>query len=118
MSAAPRGSPERVLEVTDLSVSYGAIQALTGVSLHLDEGEIVTLIGANGAGKSTTLRAIMGLVPPAGGEILFHGRSTVETPTYQLVREGLLATQGRSLLVRSELIVSQRTAAPGAVAAG
>ena len=105
MSAAPRGSPERVLEVTDLSVSYGAIQALTGVSLHLDEGEIVTLIGANGAGKSTTLRAIMGLVPPAGGEILFHGRSTVETPTYQLVREGLiLVPEGRAIFANLSVL--------------
>jgi branched-chain amino acid transport system ATP-binding protein len=93
-----RGVPERILEVSNLSVSYGAIQALTGVSLHLDEGEIVTLIGANGAGKSTTLRAIMGLVPPAGGEILFHGRPTGKTPTFQLVREGLiLVPEGRAI---------------------
>ncbi|HVE65293.1 MAG TPA: ABC transporter ATP-binding protein [Thermoanaerobaculia bacterium] len=105
MSAGPRGSPERVLEVTDLSVSYGAIQALTGVSLHLDEGEIVTLIGANGAGKSTTLRAIMGLVPPAGGEILFHGRSTVQTPTFQLVREGLiLVPEGRAIFANLSVL--------------
>jgi branched-chain amino acid transport system ATP-binding protein len=87
-----------VLEVSNLSVSYGAIQALTGVSLHLDEGEIVTLIGANGAGKSTTLRAIMGLVPAAAGEILFHGRPTAGTPTFQLVREGLiLVPEGRAI---------------------
>lgn len=79
-------------------VSYGAIQALTGVSLHLDEGEIVTLIGANGAGKSTTLRAIMGLVPAAAGEIRFYGRSTGGTPTFQLVREGLiLVPEGRAI---------------------
>ncbi|HZI66568.1 MAG TPA: ABC transporter ATP-binding protein [Thermoanaerobaculia bacterium] len=105
MSTAPRGSPERVLEVTDLSVTYGAIQALTGISLHLDEGEIVTLIGANGAGKSTTLRAIMGLVPPAGGEILFHGRSTGDTPTFQLVREGLiLVPEGRAIFANLSVL--------------
>ncbi len=98
MSAEARGAPERVLEVSDLSVSYGAIQALTGVSLHLDEGEMVTLIGANGAGKSTTLRAIMGLVPAAAGEIRFHGRSTEGTATFQLVREGLiLVPEGRAI---------------------
>jgi len=105
VSTAPRGSPERVLEVTDLSVTYGAIQALTGISLHLDEGEIVTLIGANGAGKSTTLRAIMGLVPPAGGEILFHGRSTGDTPTFQLVREGLiLVPEGRAIFANLSVL--------------
>ncbi len=65
-----------ILEVHDLSVSYGAIQALKGVSLTLGQGEIVTLIGANGAGKSTTLRAIMGLVPPSGGEVRYNGRPT------------------------------------------
>jgi branched-chain amino acid transport system ATP-binding protein len=91
-------APERVLEVRDLHVSYGAIKALKGVSLHMDEGEIVTLIGANGAGKSTTLRAIMGLVPPADGEIFFHGRPTREVPTHKLVREGLiLVPEGRAI---------------------
>ena len=95
MSATP---PERVLEVRDLRVSYGAIEALKGVSLHMDEGEIVTLIGANGAGKSTTLRAIMGLVPAAAGEIFFHGRPTREVPTHKLVREGLiLVPEGRAI---------------------
>ena len=89
---------ERVLEVRDLRVSYGAIEALKGVSLTLDEGEIVTLIGANGAGKSTTLRSIMGLVPASGGEILFHGRPTGEIPTHKLVRDGLiLVPEGRAI---------------------
>ena len=89
---------ETVLEVRDLHVSYGAIKALKGVSLHMNEGEIVTLIGANGAGKSTTLRAIMGLVPPAGGEIFFHGRPTREVPTHKLVRDGLiLVPEGRAI---------------------
>ena len=89
---------ETVLEVRDLHVSYGAIKALKGVSLHMNEGEIVTLIGANGAGKSTTLRAIMGLVPPADGEIFFHGRPTREVPTHKLVRDGLiLVPEGRAI---------------------
>ena len=95
---APKAAPERVLEVKDLRVSYGAIEALKGVSLTLDQGEIVTLIGANGAGKSTTLRSIMGLVPPSDGEILFHGQSTAETPTHRLVRDGLiLVPEGRAI---------------------
>jgi branched-chain amino acid transport system ATP-binding protein len=85
-----------ILEVRDLTVAYGAIQALKGVSLTLAEGEIVTLIGANGAGKSTTLRAIMGLVPRAGGEVLYRGQSTRALPTHRLVRDGLvLVPEGR-----------------------
>jgi branched-chain amino acid transport system ATP-binding protein len=91
-------APERILEVRDLRVSYGAIEALKGVSLHLDEGEIVTLIGANGAGKSTTLRSIMGLVPAAGGDVVFHSRSIREVPTHRLVRDGLiLVPEGRAI---------------------
>ena len=85
-----------ILEVRDLSVSYGAIKALKGVSLSLSDGEIVTLIGANGAGKTTTLRAIMGLVRTAGGEVRYRGEPTRSTPTHKLVREGLvLVPEGR-----------------------
>ena len=84
-----------ILEVRDLTVSYGAIGALKGVSLTLSEGEIVTLIGANGAGKTTTLRAIMGLVP-ASGEVRYRGETTRTTPTHRLVRNGLvLVPEGR-----------------------
>ena len=85
-----------ILEVHDLTVSYGAIKAVKGVSLSLGEGEIVTLIGANGAGKTTTLRAIMGLVPCAAGEVRYHGSPTRSTPTHDLVRDGLvLVPEGR-----------------------
>ena len=85
-----------ILEVRDLSVSYGAIGALKGVSLTLSEGEIVTLIGANGAGKTTTLRAIMGLVPAAGGAVQYRGEPTRGVPTHRLVRNGLvLVPEGR-----------------------
>ena len=91
-SAAP------ILEVDNLRVSYGAIEALKGVSLGLGAGEIVTLIGANGAGKSTTLRAIMGLVPAKSGEIRFRGESTRSVPTFRLVRAGLtLVPEGRAI---------------------
>ena len=90
------GAP--ILEVRDLHVSYGAIEALKGVSLTLGAREMVTLIGANGAGKSTTLRAIMGLVPAASGEIRFRGKPTGKTPTFQLVRGGLiLVPEGRAV---------------------
>jgi branched-chain amino acid transport system ATP-binding protein len=87
-----------VLEVRDLHVSYGAIEALKGVSLTLGQGEIVTLIGANGAGKSTTLRAIMGLVPARSGEVAFQGHPTRNRPTFRLVRDGLvLVPEGRAI---------------------
>jgi branched-chain amino acid transport system ATP-binding protein len=87
-----------VLEVIDLRVSYGAIEALKGVSLTLGQGEIVTLIGANGAGKSTTLRAIMGLVPCRSGEVVFQGHPTRNRPTFRLVRDGLvLVPEGRAI---------------------
>jgi branched-chain amino acid transport system ATP-binding protein len=85
-----------ILEVRDVSVSYGAIGALKGVTLALSEGEIVTLIGANGAGKTTTLRAIMGLVRTAGGEVRYQGAPTRAIPTHKLVRDGLvLVPEGR-----------------------
>jgi branched-chain amino acid transport system ATP-binding protein len=89
------GNGGAILEVSDLSVSYGAISALNGVSLRLAEGEIVTLIGANGAGKTTTLRAIMGLVR-FSGEVRYRRESTREIATHDLVRGGLvLVPEGR-----------------------
>jgi branched-chain amino acid transport system ATP-binding protein len=91
-------SAPAILEVRDLRVSYGAIEALKGISLTLGAEEIVTLIGANGAGKSTTLRAIMGLVPAKSGEIRFRGEPTRSMPTFRLVRAGLtLVPEGRAI---------------------
>jgi len=78
-----------LLQVQDLSVSYGAIRALSGISLHVDEGEVVTLIGANGAGKSTTLRAISGLAYSSSGQIVFDGREITHTPPDRIVRSGI-----------------------------
>jgi branched-chain amino acid transport system ATP-binding protein len=87
-----------ILEVRDLKVNYGAIVALKGISLSLEQGEIVTLIGANGAGKSTTLRAIMGLVPAASGDIRYKGESIVRKPTFMIVRSGMtLVPEGRAI---------------------
>jgi len=91
-------APAPILEVSDLVVSYGAIKALKGISIRLEANEIVTLIGANGAGKSTTLRAIMGLVTPASGQIRFRGESTAGRATFRLVRRGLiLVPEGRAI---------------------
>jgi branched-chain amino acid transport system ATP-binding protein len=96
--SAPAPAAAPILQVLDLRVSYGAIEALKGVSLALAADEIVTLIGANGAGKSTTLRSIMGLVPAKSGEVRFRGVSTKGTPTHKLAREGLvLVPEGRAI---------------------
>ena len=95
MATATAASSSAILEVADLSVTYGAIQALNGVGLRLAEGEIVTLIGANCAGKTTTLRAIMGLVR-SSGSISYRGESIRTRATHRLVRDGLvLVPEGR-----------------------
>ncbi|MFO7274586.1 MAG: ABC transporter ATP-binding protein [Bacillota bacterium] len=78
-----------ILQVEDLYVAYGNIEALHGISLEVDEGEIVTLIGANGAGKSTTLRAISGLIRPRSGAIRFQGRDITRTPAHEIVAMGI-----------------------------
>jgi branched-chain amino acid transport system ATP-binding protein len=78
-----------LLEIRDLIVRYGEIEALRGVSLSVDEGQVVTLLGANGAGKSTTLRAISGLAKPAAGEILFDGKSIADLRPEAVVRLGI-----------------------------
>ena len=78
-----------LLELRNVQSSYGNVQALKGISLHVEQGEIVTLLGSNGAGKSTTLRSISGLVPPNGGEILFNGKSINRTAPEEIVRLGI-----------------------------
>ena len=78
------------LEIKDLHVSYGGIRALKGVDLTVEEGQIVTLIGANGAGKSTTLRAISGLQRPQSGSILYGGEELVGLPAKEIVRRGII----------------------------
>ena len=78
-----------LLEVKDLQVSYGAIAALKGISFDLDQGEIVTLIGANGAGKSTTLKTISGLVQPRSGSIVFNGADITKAPSHKIVAMGI-----------------------------
>lgn len=78
-----------MLKVTNLNVHYGAIHALVNVCLEVSEGEIVTLIGANGAGKSSTIRAISGLVKPSSGEISFNGSSIQRSPAHDIVRLGV-----------------------------
>ena len=78
-----------LLQINDLVVRYGEIEALRGVSLAVDEGQVVTLLGANGAGKSTTLRSISGLIKPASGEILFDGKTIAGLGPEAIVRLGI-----------------------------
>jgi branched-chain amino acid transport system ATP-binding protein len=78
-----------LLEVHDLHVYYGAIHAIQGISFHVEEGEIVTLIGANGAGKSTTLRTISGLIRPRRGQIIYKNQEITTTPAQNIVRMGI-----------------------------
>ena len=85
-----------MLSVSDLAVSYGAIKAVKGISFDIDEGEIVTLIGANGAGKSTTLNTIAGLIKPDSGSIKFSGEELVGIKPHKIVERGLaLCPEGR-----------------------
>ncbi|MBN2001879.1 MAG: ABC transporter ATP-binding protein [Anaerolineae bacterium] len=87
-----------LLEIKDLAVSYGAIRALHGISFHVNEGEVVTLIGANGAGKSTTLRAISGLQPADSGQILYRGDDITQTEASAIVRQGIVhVPEGRHI---------------------
>ncbi|WP_300327595.1 ABC transporter ATP-binding protein [Accumulibacter sp.] len=90
-----------MLEVNGLRVSYGGIQAVRGISFHVDEGEMVALIGANGAGKSSTLRALARLVNPVGGNVRYRGKELLSLPAHQLVAEGIaLVPEGRGIFPR------------------
>jgi branched-chain amino acid transport system ATP-binding protein len=90
-----------LLELDDVHTYYGNIAALKGISLEVEEGEIVTLIGSNGAGKSTTLRSISGLTPPRQGTIHFDGKEIAETPPQEIVRLGISqAPEGRHCFQR------------------
>ena len=92
------GVPDLMLELKGLSSGYGAIEALKSVDMRIDKGEIVTLIGANGAGKSTTLRSITGLVPPTNGEVIFEGRKLNGIPTHQITALGIsMVPEGRAI---------------------
>jgi branched-chain amino acid transport system ATP-binding protein len=90
-----------LLEVDGIHTFYGNIEALRGVSLEVNDGEVVTLIGSNGAGKSTTLRSISGLTPPGEGSIRFEGREIGETPPQDIVKLGISqAPEGRRCFPR------------------
>ncbi len=90
-----------LLVVDDIRTRYGSIEALKGVSLAVDEGEVVTLIGSNGAGKSTTLRSISGLTPASSGTITFAGTEITRIPAHEIVSHGIaLVPEGRHCFAR------------------
>jgi branched-chain amino acid transport system ATP-binding protein len=87
-----------MLKLDNVSVNYGAIEALTGISMHVEAGEVVTLIGANGAGKTTTLRTITGLLSPREGKITFEGEDISGRATHRLVAKGIsMSPEGRGV---------------------
>jgi branched-chain amino acid transport system ATP-binding protein len=90
-----------LLELQEVHTYYGNIEALKGISIEVQESEVVTLIGSNGAGKSTTLRSISGLTPPREGSIVFDGREIGETPAQEIVERGIsLSPEGRHCFAR------------------
>jgi branched-chain amino acid transport system ATP-binding protein len=106
-SSAPQAEPARdvILEVNDIHTYYGSIHALKGVSLDVREGEIVTLIGANGAGKSTTLRSINGLNHPRRGRIRFRGKDITNEAPHNVVKMGISQSpEGRKLFPRMSVL--------------
>src|SRR5687768_6703421 len=87
-----------MLTLQNVSSGYGAIRALKGITLHVEKGEIVTLIGANGAGKTTTLRTITGLVAATSGDVMFEGKRLNDIPTHKLVAMGIcMVPEGRAV---------------------
>ncbi|WP_298626211.1 ABC transporter ATP-binding protein [uncultured Zoogloea sp.] len=90
-----------ILQLRDLRIAYGAIEAVKGIDLELATGELVSLIGANGAGKTTTLNAIAGTLPIAGGELLYAGQRIEKLPAHKRLRQGLaLVPEGRGIFTR------------------
>jgi branched-chain amino acid transport system ATP-binding protein len=102
-----------LLEVSGLEAFYGASQALFGVDLSLDDGEVVALLGRNGMGKTTTICSILGLLPSRSGRVLFDGMETIHLPAHRIARLGIgLAPEGRrcfpNLTVRENLVAAAR----------
>ena len=93
------GSERAGLEVQDLHVSYGPVQALKGISFQVEPGQVVALVGANGAGKTTLLSAISGLIKPRAGRILFDGQEVTAWPSHRIVQAGIVQVpEGRAIL--------------------
>jgi len=103
--SATKANGNVILKVEDVHTYYGTIQALKGISIEVHEGEIVTLIGANGAGKSTTLRSINGLNHPREGTITFQGSNITDTPPHEIVKMGISQSpEGRHVFPRMSVL--------------
>jgi branched-chain amino acid transport system ATP-binding protein len=104
-AAAQVSAPENILELEDVHTFYGTIEALKGISIKVRQGEIVTLIGANGAGKSTTLRSINGINHPRRGRIVFQGRDITTASAHDVVKSGISQSpEGRRLFPRMSVL--------------
>ena len=102
-----------MLEVRDLETAYGRSQVLFGISFDIKPGEVATLLGRNGMGKTTTVRSIMGLTPPKAGSIVFHEKTITGLPSYKIAQAGIgLVPEGRqvfpNLTVRENLVATRR----------
>jgi branched-chain amino acid transport system ATP-binding protein len=105
MTATPEAKPGNILELEDVHTYYGSIHALKGISLDVGEGEIVTLLGSNGAGKSTTLRSINGLNRPRKGRIRFQGEDITSSAPHTIVKRGIAQSpEGRRLFPRMTVL--------------
>ena len=101
-----------ILEVKDLEVYYGVIQAIKGISFEVNPGEIIALIGANGAGKTTTLQTITGLIPAKAGTILYEGKNTTKLPGHKLVAMGVAhVPEGRRVFAQLTVLQNLRLGA-------
>ena len=101
-----------LLDVKDLRVNYGKVEAVKGVSFHVDEGTLVSIIGANGAGKSTILRTLSGLVRSSAGEIWFSGKRIDKTPVHEIVKLGIAQVpEGRRLFPQLTVLENLRAGA-------
>ena len=104
--------PPEVLSVQDLRISYGQSEVIHGISLHVDVGECVALIGANGAGKSSTLKAICGLVPVSGGQITFENRNITNASGHSIVEAGItMCPEGRQVFPQMTTVQNLRMGA-------
>ncbi|MCA0143880.1 ABC transporter ATP-binding protein [Blastococcus sp. LR1] len=109
---------EPILSVTDLRVGYGRVEAVRGISFEAAPGSLVTLVGANGAGKSSVINAVSGMLRPAGGRITFEGKDVTRTPAHKLVGRGLVQVpEGRQILatltIEENLQMGQWHTGPG-----
>ena len=101
-----------MLEVKDLEVYYGMIQAIKGISFQVEEGEIIALIGANGAGKTTTLHTVTGLLPAKKGSVLFEGKDITKVPGHKIVSMGMAhVPEGRRIFAQLSVLQNLRMGA-------